>query len=247
MPVTCVFSTAGKNIFEGDEIIFEIAQDTKEFRKGGAITGIILNYRPNGFYGQEAQLTVGNFRDENGRKINGKLYLDGNSHPNAEEYFKNGTPAVIIRGGEIVLKEQVLNIVVNTKPEAQKIPLKITPDQKISTCNNEIQIGDEIVFRTVNGNEYIPKGTKVTGVVDYVTENGWWLDNAQIDFKTFKIGSKIINHPVSINGFEILKYKGSPKAQFFNYAGTVFRGKEIEIIPEKDNVQFTIWAPDISE
>ena len=123
---------------------------------------------------------------------------------------------------------------------AESIPIKITPAQVISTCHDEIQIGDSIRFKTVNDN--LP----VIGIVDYVSPNGWIADNAQIDFKTFKMrdaNGKImtINSPVSINGFEILKYKGNRKAQFFNYAGVVLRGKEIEIIPEKDEVVYTIW------
>ena len=47
--------------------------------------------------------------------------------------------------------------------------------------------------------------------------------------------------PLSINGFDILKYKGKRIAQFFNYCGVAFRGKEVEIIPQKDNLEFNLW------
>ena len=116
---------------------------------------------------------------------------------------------------------------------------------------DEIEYGDKIRFAVVkdvykNGKLYIKKGTPVYGIVDYVNENGWAYDNAQIDFKEFRVknieGKVIkISSPVSINGFEILKYKGKRAAQFFNYCGVAFRGKEVEIIPEQDNLQFNVW------
>jgi hypothetical protein len=129
---------------------------------------------------------------------------------------------------------------------AQKIPVKITPAQVISTCRDEIAVGDSIRFKTVNDTALNKADTIIVGTVDFVSDNGWSCDNAQIDFKTFKTrdtSGKIvtINNPMSINGFEILKYKGNRKAQFFNYIGALLRGKEVEIIPGKDEVIYTIW------
>ncbi len=142
----------------------------------------------------------------------------------------------------------------NAKAFAENIAVKITPDQTISTCYDEIEIGDSIKFKTVydvylRDKLYIAKNSPIIGIVDYVNDNGWSFDNAQVDFKIFKTknvnGNAVtIETPLSIDGFEILKYKGNRKAQFFNYIGVVFRGKEIEIIPGVDDVQYTIWLPE---
>lgn len=145
----------------------------------------------------------------------------------------------------------ILALIVCGPAFAETVPIKITPAQIISTTNNEIEVGDKIKFKTVNdvyykNNLYIKKGTPVFGTVDYLAENGWAYDNAQIDFKTFKTrdvnGNTItINNNLSINGFEILKYKSKRFAQFFNYCGVVWRGKEVEILPEQENITFNIW------
>lgn len=253
-----ILTTCKKNFFEGDDVIFKIAEDNAEFKKDDIITGTILKYKQNGFNGEEANLTIGNFRKADGKKFNGSLYISGNQHETYQEYM-NGTTSdflamPIIRGGEVKVKpDQLLTVIINNKEQTEEvIPVKIKPAQTISTCNNEIQINDIIRFKTVNdifveNNLYIKKDTPIIGYVDYVQENGWDYDNAQIDIKKFKTrdvnGNLIeINSELSINGFEILKYKGNRKAQFFNYIGVYFRGKEIEIIPEKDkNIIFNIW------
>ena len=49
-----------------------------------------------------------------------------------------------------------------------------------------------------------------------------------------------INSDLTINGFEILKYKANRKAQFFNYIGALFRGKEIDIKDIDTDIKFTI-------
>ena len=145
----------------------------------------------------------------------------------------------------------ILLISSNLVSYAEKIPVKIIPDQLISTCYDEIQLGDTIRFKVsedvyLNNKLYIKKDTPVIGIINYVTNNGWSFDNAQIDlnkFKTRDIDNKIvvIDTPISINGFDIIKYKGKKIAQFFNYIGVVFRGKEVEIIPEVDDIRYTIW------
>lgn len=134
---------------------------------------------------------------------------------------------------------------------AQKIPVKIAPDQPISTVNDDIQLGDGIKFKVTqdiiyDGKLYLKKDSHVVGIVDYVSDNGWSFDNAEIKFKTFKTRDinnnlVIITSPFTIDGFDILKYKGNRKAQFFNYLGIAARGKEIEIIPGVDDLRFTIW------
>lgn len=139
---------------------------------------------------------------------------------------------------------------IGTSAFCEENELFITPAQAISTCYDEIELGDYIKFTTAknfykNGKIYIKKDTPVIGKVDYVNENSWNFDNAQIDFKYFQttdINGKTLNieSPLSINGFEIIKYKGKRIAQFFNYCGLAFRGKEIEILPDKDKIEFKI-------
>ncbi len=134
---------------------------------------------------------------------------------------------------------------------AEKIAVQIIPDQLIATCHDETEVGDAIKFKTVQDVYYkdkmfIAKNSPVIGIVDFANDNGWYIDHAQIDFKTFKTrdvnGNLVtINSPVKINGFETLKYKGNRKAQFFNYIGTIYRGKEIELIPGQDDIKFTVW------
>ena len=96
----------------------------------------------------------------------------------------------VIRGGEVILKPEKTQLVVffSDYINSENTPVKITPAQKISTSYDEIEVGDKIKFQTVkdvykNGKLYIKKGTTVYGLVDYVSENGWAYDNAQIDLK----------------------------------------------------------------
>lgn len=144
----------------------------------------------------------------------------------------------------------ILTIILTITPVfAEKIPVIINPAQIITTTHDEIETGDIIRFKTKqdvykNNKLFIKKDSPVIGIVDYLNENGWGHDNAQIDIKTFKTRDVndnllILNSPLYINGFELLKYKSKRFAQFFNYIGT-WRGKEVDIKPN-DNVRFTIW------
>jgi len=93
---------------------------------------------------------------------------------------------------------------------AEKIPVKITPSQVISTKQNEIEVGDLILFKTVNDVSiddkiFIKKGSKVLGTVDFVHNNGWAGDSAEVRFKTFAMknveGQKITtNSQLVIDG-----------------------------------------------
>ncbi len=244
-------STADKNLHEGDYI------DFKDIKTGDIITGVIKELTPNGFAGEQASLFINNFKYKtSGKKLNGQIYIKGGEHAKYQELANNGlVPATyFIRGGEVILKPGKTELVVFFSDiiNSEDTPVKIRPAQKIATCHDEIEVGDKIRFETIkdiskNGRLYIKKGTPVYGLVDYVSENGWAYDNAQIDFKTFYTkdinGRKItIYSPVVINGFDILQYKGNKFAQFFNYCGVAFRGKEVEIIPSKDNIKFNIWV-----
>ncbi len=243
-------STADKNLHEGDTVEF------KDINNNKIIKGTIKFLSHNGFAGEQASIIIGNFRyDDSGKILNGEIYIKGNEHKRYQDMADSGlVPAtVFIRGGEVILKPEKTKLVVfySDYINTEDTPLKITPAQKISTCYDEIEVGDKIKFVTIkdaykNGKLYIKKGTPVYGIVDYVSNNGWTYDNAQIDFKTFKLkninGQTItLSSPLSINGFEILQYKGKRFAQFFNYCGVIFRGKEIEIIPNQDNIEFNIW------
>ena len=120
---------------------------------------------------------------------------------------------------------------------AQKTPIKIVPAENISTCYDEIQTGDKLLFQVKN-DVYVDKqlifkkGANVIGYVNFFCENGWGYDNAEITLNKFQL---------RINGFEMLKTKGARFAQFFSYIGVVFRGKEIDIKHGVDNPEFVIW------
>ncbi len=254
VPVTITpiqkISTGDKYLKEGDTVNFT------DINTGEEITGIIKEILPNGFAGDTASILINNFKYKNSDKIlNGQIYIKGGEHKKYQDLADNGiAPAlVIIRGGEVILQpnKTKLTIFFDDYINSEDTPVRITPAQKISTCFNEIEVGDKIKFNIVkdvykNGKLYIKKDTPIYGIVDYVSDNGWAYDNAQIDFKKFQTKTadgKIvtINNPLSINGFEILKFKSNRTAQFFNYCGIIFRGKEIEIIPPKDNIEFNIW------
>lgn len=252
VPVTITpvqkISTADKNLMEGNTLEF------KDVNTNEIITGILKELTPNGFAGEQASILIDNFKYKNSDKtLNGNIYIKGGEHKKAQEFANAVTTTAFIRGGEVVLKPEKTKLVVffSDYINSEDTPVKIKPAQTISTCHDEIEVGDKIKFTTTkdiykNGKLYIKKEAPVVGIVDYVSENGWSYDNAQIDIKYFKIktvdGKTLtIENPVSINGFEILKYKGNRTAQFFNYCGVAFRGKEIEIKPKKDKVQFNIW------
>jgi hypothetical protein len=229
------FSTSKRNVFEGDKVQFKIVESIGDFKKDTVFTGTVMEYEPNEFSAKEARVVIGNFIDGT-RNIKGNLYFSGNQHSNFEEFAQsNRYELMFIRGGEVVLKPgQMISFFAEYGGKPQKLPVQIVPAQRISTTHNQIQTGDAVKFKTF-------EGAPVIGIVDYVNNNGWWFDSAQIDFKTFKMNGKTINSPLIINGLDVIKYKGNRPAQFFNYVGVMYRGKEIEIIPEKDNVQFTIW------
>lgn len=123
---------------------------------------------------------------------------------------------------------------------AEKIPVKITPTQIVSTNHDEINIGDWVGFEIVNDvylddKLYIKKGTPIYGFVDFVHPNGWGGDCAEIKFKTFKTidaeGKKI-----TLNSFLDLQGKCSKgndlkQSTAFLITGIV-RGSEIYFEPD---------------
>lgn len=123
---------------------------------------------------------------------------------------------------------------------AEKLPIKITPAQVISTHHNEIEVGDWIKFKVVNDvyyNEkiYINKDTVVTGVVDSIHDNGIIADNAEIVFKQFSlrnVNNKLIkiNYTLTLNRDNADCYGLGYKIK--KYIGFVFKGNEIYVKPE---------------
>ncbi len=248
-PLTKI-ATNDKKLKEGDTVYF------KDVKTGEEISGLIRELTPNGFAGEQASMLISNFKYKNSDKVlDGQIYLKGGEHKKYQDMANAGFAPVnaIIRGGEVILKPEKtrLTIFLNDYINSEDTPIKIRAAQKISTCYDEIEVGDNLKFVVSkdvnkNGKLYIKKGTPVYGIVDFVSDNGWNYDNAQIDFKQFKTKSVsrndvVINSPLSINGFEILKYKSNRVAQFFNYCGGAFRGKEVDINPKKESIEFNIW------
>ena len=242
-------STANKNLLEGDIVGFKDVDSKKELK------GTIRKITPNGFMGKQASLIIDNIHYINSNdNYSAKIYINGNEHETYQDLADIGIAPTFefIRGGEVILtpEKTKLTTILNNNNK-KDIPIKIAAEQRISTAHNEIEINDKLKFKVVddvykNNKLYIKKNSTIYGIVDYITENGWAYDNAEIDIKCFKvktIDNKIItiNYPIKINGFEILKYKGKRFVQFFNYIGVNFRGKEIDIIPKQDKITFTLW------
>lgn len=130
---------------------------------------------------------------------------------------------------------------------AEKIPVRITPTQIISTVHDEIQLGDWVDFEIMNdvyadGKMYLKKGTLIIGVVDFVHENGWVKDKAEIRFKTFytkDINDKKveIDYPLALT--QKILVKNNVKKLTFQEIESLIRGQEIYIEP--DTVFFNIF------
>jgi len=151
-----------------------------------------------------------------------------------------------------------LFILIALPSDAEKIPVKITPIQIISTNHDEIEVGDWIKFVTVNDiflndKVYIKKDTDIVGIVDFVHQNGWGGDSAEICFKTFytqDVNNKkiVISYPLDINGnlematntrdvasqgLTSLKYIHSlTNIPFIRDAAFILRGAEIFVEPD---------------
>ncbi|MDD3593668.1 MAG: hypothetical protein PHX18_03470 [Candidatus Gastranaerophilales bacterium] len=134
---------------------------------------------------------------------------------------------------------------------AQPLPLKIMPTEIITTAHDEIAVGDKLLFKLVTDVKMDNKviytaGTPVVVYVDYVTENGFCYDNANIwSRKVWVKHNGIYQGPyeteLSINGLNVLKGLQPRTRRFFEYIGVVFRGKEINYNPERDKWNTTIW------
>ncbi len=123
---------------------------------------------------------------------------------------------------------------------AEKLVIKITPIQEISTHHDEVDVEDWIKFKVVNDVYYknklfITKNTVVTGIVDSVHENGLFADNAEIIFVEFKlrdVNNKLttIKYPLHLNRKNSICYCFADKIA--KNIGVIFKGNEILIKPE---------------
>ena len=123
---------------------------------------------------------------------------------------------------------------------SEKIPVKITPAQVISTHHDEIEVGDYIKFKVVNDvyykdRLYIKEGSIVLGMVSNIHENGYFFDNAEIIITPFKVKT-VCNTVITIKSTITLNRKDFVCKKFgdktVKYAGVAFRGNEIKIEPE---------------
>ena len=145
----------------------------------------------------------------------------------------------------------MLLIVGSSVLASEQIPVRIVPAEPISTVHDEVQLGDNIMFKVqndvyLNDKLIFTKDALVFGTVDKIEDNGWANDNAEIRVEKFKLRNAkneivTIKSSVKIDGFELLKTKENRFAQFFNYIGVVFRGKEIDIKYPKEMPIFTSW------
>jgi len=134
-----------------------------------------------------------------------------------------------------------------TAASAEKTPVRLTMAQVVSTVHDETQIGDWIDFRVVNdvyiGNDlYIKNGTPVIGIVDFVHENGFIHDNAEISMKKFmlsNINSNKVEFCYPFVTTQMLVTKNNVKEETIRTILAVIRGSEIYIEP--DTLVFTVF------
>lgn len=244
----------------------EISTSKKSFQMGNSYkfrdinseelyTASVVYYRPNGMLGQEAQIEIANFIDSSGKFIPGRITIIPDNHENFQEfmnYFQLSV-FVFVRGSEICLKPDLHKFEIgNTFERNHKLVINIAPKHEISTCFDELEYNDVLEFRVVNdvyknGKLYIKSGADIFGVIDSINDNGWCADNASLYLKKFitytTSNEKVtLNTDLTIDGFELLKYKAGRLKQFFNYLSTYIRGKEIDIKMSDTDVNFVLIA-----
>lgn len=137
---------------------------------------------------------------------------------------------------------------------ATKIPLKITPAEVITTAHDEVENGDKLLFKLVSDTRLGDKvifeaGSMLVAYVDYVTDNGFGYDSANIWCRKVWIKKNDNNYTksydtdFSINGFSLLKGLYPKTRRFFEYVGLILstRGKEINFDPSRDKCVITVW------
>lgn len=245
----------------------EISTSKKSFQVGNSYkfknikteqiyTGSVVYYRSNGFLGQEAQIEISNFVDGKGKCVPGKITIIPDNHKKFQEFMNYFTMSAFafVRGSEICLKPDLHKFIISDKDFSSELVIPIQPAEEISTCHDELEYGDIIEFNTIRnvykkGIMHIKSETPVYGIIDSIDENGWCADNAAIHFKEFRTkdvkGNKIVlKADLTIDGFEILKFKKYRTKQFFNYISTFVRGKEVDIKTYDSEIKFVLITKD---
>lgn len=162
----------------------------------------------------------------------------------------------------------LLILIFSTPAFAEKIPVRLSPFQVISTKTDSIEVGDPIAFKVVNDvyvgeKVYLKSGTPIYGIVDFLHENGWAGDQAEIKFKEFITknvdGQKVvIEYPVTFSGnsegpnlvrtgvsgalvntASVLTSSSHFLVHYASNVFCVFRGAEIHVEP--DSLSFNIF------
>lgn len=129
---------------------------------------------------------------------------------------------------------------------AEKIPIKITPVEVISTSHDEVEVGDKINFQVVDdvyvdGKLYIKKYSPIKGTVDFVQPNGWGGDSAEVKFCSFETHDAdrkkvVISDTILIRGTTDKINNTKQIIQginyFVDYLLVFLRGSEIFIEPD---------------
>lgn len=122
---------------------------------------------------------------------------------------------------------------------AESIPVKLTSEQKITTCNRNLQEGDNITLITtddifVNSKLLIKKGTQTEGLITSLVDNDFESVPASIYAEQFKI--KDVNGKIrKLNGVVFKEGRNHWMLnQFLPFVATIIRGGESFILPNKD-------------
>lgn len=117
---------------------------------------------------------------------------------------------------------------------AKELIIKVTPLEKISTADENLQEGDYVNFKVVeDAGEKVKQNDIVTGLVTYLEPNGFFGKEAMLSIESFttKDGHKL-------DGAIYAKGNAHNQVMEFNdFAGvpTIWvRGGEVKLLPEKD-------------
>lgn len=255
-----IISTSNSNLNEGDSVDFVVAKDVLlnnkvVIKKGEIVTGIVLELIPNDWSTSPARVKIGQFVtkdiDNNRKKLSGEIFRTGTAHDIVSAIFSDWA----IRGGEVHMLPNSDSFIIFLKETpvfaAERIPVSITPTQLISTCYDEVEVGDELTFKAVkdvylDDNLVIKQGAPALALVDYISDNGFAADSAYIQIKKFKILDTqrkwiTISYPLKIIGLKCrdpkahIVYKGVHSLAF------IIRGDEVNLKPgqKKFNIFIT--------
>ena len=98
-------TTAKKNsLCEGDYVDFKTTENTKAFKKGEIVTGVVTSLEENGFAVKEARVLIEDFHTKD-KTLDGEIYLHGGLHKKLNDFVEGSLPecSVWIRGSEIII------------------------------------------------------------------------------------------------------------------------------------------------